>query len=482
MRSQFRSVAMLATGLFMAGCASLPRERGYIETRALIEAQRPLAADWSPLRADPDPDVSSRPISADDAVRLALAHNPRIRALYARLGIGRAELEDARRLANPTLGYARMKSGDGGAKITRRASLSLTDLLLLPTRTRMAEGELDRQQLAVASDVLALATEAEIAWYTAAGAQQIAAMRDLVAQAAQRSADLAERFFAAGNIHRLQLEQERAAATRARIDALMASAQALRARSALGGLLGLPSAATWSLEARLPAPRAVAYAADALIPLALESRLDLKALQQAVVTREDALGVTRRWRWLGSIEFEYEREREADGGRMRGPALALGLPLFDQGQGALERAKAELLQARAELDAKVHSIHDAARVGVEQLSLAAMIADRYRAELLPAHEAIVARTEERVNYMLVGVFELLAAKQQEYEAYQAYLEAVRDYWIARAELRGAVGGRLPDDDQPLIPTLGVEAILPVESEDQGHHHHHHSPKDKGDTP
>lgn len=459
-----RSVAVAAAALALSGCASLPTERGYTETRALIDAQRPLPTEWSPLDHVEPAAIPATPIGVDDAVRLAFFRNPRIRETYARLGIGRAELEEARRLANPTFGFARLtaQSGDG-SQITRSLSFGLTDLLLLPARKRLAEGELDHLQKAVAGEVLALATEVEVAWYEAVGAAQIAAMRDLVAQAAERSADLAQRFFDAGNINRLQLEQERAAATQARIEALAAGAEALRARSALGGLIGLPISADWRLQTQLPAPLAVAFSADTLIPLALEARLDLAAARQALALREDALGVTRRWRWFGTVEVGYEREREFDGGLTRGPSVALGLPLFNQGQGAVARAQAELLQAQAELDAKVFAVHDTARLGIERLTVAATIAERYRSELVPRREAIVARTQERVNFMLVSVFELLVAKQQEYDAYQAYLESVRDYWTARAELRGAVGGRLPDDDQPLPPTVGVEAILPAAS-------------------
>jgi cobalt-zinc-cadmium efflux system outer membrane protein len=63
---------------------------------------------------------------------------------------------------------------------------------------------------------------------------------------------------------------------------------------------------------------------------------------------------------------------------------------------------------------------------------------------MPLREEIVERTQEQVNFMLMGVFELLRAKRQEYDAYLGYLEAVRDYWLARAALGQAVGRTLPD--------------------------------------
>ena len=61
--------------------------------------------------------------------------------------------------------------------------------------------------------------------------------------------------------------------------------------------------------------------------------------------------------------------------------------------------------------------------------------------------------------MLVGVFELLQARRSQLDAYQSYVEAVRDYWLARTDLRRSVGGVLPgesptDVDVPMTEQLG----------------------------
>ena len=461
MPSLYRTAATFAAAISLVGCAELSRNRGYAETSELIANRLSLPSEWTPLQPVASPLLPTSPIGVEDAVRIAFFNNPRLRAEYARLGLGRAELEDAARLANPTFGYLRLSPGGGdGTQITRTLSLGLTDLLLLPARKRLAAAELERLQFAVAGAVLDIATETEVAWFEAVGAQQIAAVRDLVARAADQSAALAQRFFDSGNINRLQLEQERAAATEARIAAMAAGANALRARHALAVLLGLPTDAEWRTLTVLPAPHPTSFDAEDLVALALESRLDLAAAHRAVSLREDALGVSRRWRWLGSVEIGYEREREFDGSRASGPSASLELPIFNQGQGTIARAEAELLQARAELDALALTVQNDASLGIDAMDVARKIAESYRTELVPPREAIVARTQEEVNFMLVGVFELLLVKQQEYDAYQAYLEAVRDYWVERAKLRGAVGGRLPDDGSPMESTIGVEAILP----------------------
>ena len=480
--------ALAAAAVFaMAGCASLPPERASRATMDLVDARRDIApaptaasAAGDLVQGSADP-ASMQALSADDAIRIAFLHNPRIQLAYARLGIGLADLEDARRLSNPAFGFSRRTPRRGpGTLITRSLSVEFAELLLLPARTRYAAADLERLQHTVAAELLELASDVETAWFQSVAAAQVAAMRQTVARSAQTSADLAQRYFDAGNINRLQLERERAASTQARIDALGADVDALRARSALAGLLGLPSDASWATLAQLPAPTAVRFEADTLDALALAQRLDLAAAGKAQAIRADAVDVARRWRWLGAVEFGYESEQEMDGNTNRGPSLALSLPIFNQGQGAILRAQSALTGARAEFDALTHSVHNDARLGLDRLRVAYDIVERYRTALLPQREAIVARSQEHVNFMLMGVFELIAAKQDEFDAYQHYLEAVRDYWIARVALKRAVGGRLPDDsaDPDAQAPVGIEAILPSAPAVTDPHQHHHS----GDTP
>ena len=55
----------------------------------------------------------------------------------------------------------------------------------------------------------------------------------------------------------------------------------------------------------------------------------------------------------------------------------------------------------------------------------------------------MALSQQHYDAMLLGVYQLLMAKQSEVNAYREYIEAVRDYWMARADLERATGGRLP---------------------------------------
>jgi cobalt-zinc-cadmium efflux system outer membrane protein len=55
----------------------------------------------------------------------------------------------------------------------------------------------------------------------------------------------------------------------------------------------------------------------------------------------------------------------------------------------------------------------------------------------------VDETLRQYNAMNATVFALLSAKRDHIEGGRAYVEALRDYWTARAELEQLLAGRLP---------------------------------------
>lgn len=465
-RIQLRPVAAAAVlGLSVAGCAGLPAEQGWRETSALIDERDGRALTWptgTPGSTETDRTVDAllrRPLSADDAVQVAILRNPRMQIEYARLGLARADVLDASRISNPTISASVLDPRVAGTptRIDAGVTQSFSDLLLLPTRRRLAIGEYQRTQQLIATAILDLVTDVRAAWYGYVGAQQVAAMRAAVAKAAETSAELALRIHAAGNISVLQLKLEQSAATRARLGAARARIDATRARGALGQLLGLSgNDEPWTTSDRLPPPVRREDSADTLLTLAAGQRLDLAAARNEVALREQALEVSRKYRWLGRVDVGLAGERDTDRARLIGPSLAFQLPLFNQGQGAIARGRALVDDSRARLQSLELSIDTAVRLGTERIRAARTIADDYRSALVPEREAVVARTQETVNYMFAGTFELLLAKQQEYDACQGYLEAVRDYWLTRVDLMHTVGGRLPSDSTVGEPSEGLD--------------------------
>ena len=74
------------------------------------------------------------------------------------------------------------------------------------------------------------------------------------------------------------------------------------------------------------------------------------------------------------------------------------------------------------------------------MSAARARVEYYREVLLPRRARIVELTKLEHNAMVVGVFQLLQARQNEAEAQRDYIEAQREYWSARTDLDRALNG------------------------------------------
>ena len=72
-------------------------------------------------------------------------------------------------------------------------------------------------------------------------------------------------------------------------------------------------------------------------------------------------------------------------------------------------------------------------------------AEYYRTTILPLRRSILQETQKQYNAMLLGAFQLLAAKENQISAGGRYIEALREYWIARSELDELLGPTAADD-------------------------------------
>lgn len=461
-RMNWTGLACASLGVLLAGCAGVPPQRGTAEIDKLIAARGGAVPAW-PDRQPAQTGASEalrEPLTLGRAVELAFVRNPQIRATYAELGVAESDVLAASRPRNPRLGYVSLdEQGSGASQITRSVSLGFTDLLLLPARTRLADAELHRSRERIGAALLELESQVQTAWFEYVTAQQVAQMRETVAVAAETSAKFAQRLRDAGNLPAKALALELAAATEARVAASRSRADAVRARAALAGLLGVSLRESWDVPKTLPAPLAEKIAEEGVAERALQTRLDVSAARREVDVLSGALGLTRRWRWLGNVEVGYERESETDGSRLRGPSLSVEVPVFNQNRASVLRAQSRLEAARARLESLELGVRNEVAAGLDRLETTQAIAEAYRTALVPQREAIVARTQEEANYMLVGTFELIQARRAEFDAYQEYLEAVRDYWTARVDLRRAVGGALPGDETPHRDTIGTSPQL-----------------------
>lgn len=458
-----RAAGLVLMPVLLAGCVSLPQDRGAQAVRELAEARAPgsglrfTSASEQEIAARVD-GLLAQEIDAQSAVRLALLDSPRLRMLYAELGLSFADVYDATRLANPRLGFLALASdaAAGGTQVTWSLAQNFMELLFQSYRARLGRAAQVEGEQRIAQAVLDLETEVREAYYRHAAARLALQMRRTVAQAVDLSTRLATRFHEAGNISVLQLGREQAAASDAAIGELRAAASEAAARGQLLTLLGLETddpRPRFADDLRVPA--LVDLDTAAAIAMARANRLDLAALQTRAWSREEQLRHARRWRWLGGLTALGERERELDGEVLKGGGASVDLPLFNPGTGVLQRAQSRAELANAQVEAAGIALGNEIAAQLAALEAAHAVAEEYRLRLIPARERIVDASQREQNFMLIGAFELLAARREELDAYEDYISAIRDYWIERARLARLTGGALPAQETERLSLPGI---------------------------
>ncbi len=214
-------VLIAATAL--TGCATLDASHDTARIEALLAQHGAPSPGWARNGEDDAGVVGgwlAQQMTADVAVRIAMVRSPRLQQIYGELGLAHADILSAVQVANPRVGLSNLAVQNGsGSQFIVGIAAPLVDLITLPSRIRLARLEQDRARFRVAGAVLTVSLDVESAWYRYVGAEQVAGMRGAVADALQTSADLAQRFFDAGNITELQLNREMATASSARIAA-----------------------------------------------------------------------------------------------------------------------------------------------------------------------------------------------------------------------------------------------------------------------
>ena len=69
------------------------------------------------------------------------------------------------------------------------------------------------------------------------------------------------------------------------------------------------------------------------------------------------------------------------------------------------------------------------------------IAKHYRDEVVPIRKRIADENLLRYNGMLIGVFDLLSDARSQISSVNAYIESLRDFWLAESDLQMAMIGK-----------------------------------------
>lgn len=433
------------SALLLAGCASFSSDGGVDAVQTATRAHIPQDVTWNrddAARSEAQARVDAllaEPLSADDAVQIALLNSPALQAAFNTLGIAEADWVAARRLPNPGFSIGRLTRGDE-VEWERSLHLNLAQILTMPMRAGIEARLFEQTRRELVLDVLRLASDARKAWVVAVAANQNAHYQRQAMEATEAGAELARRMAEVGNWSRLRQAREQAFHADAALAVARAEQARLQARERLARLLGLADAARLRLPDRLPdLPESLPALPD-VEQQAMESRIDLQTTRLQSEALAKHLGLTRRTRFINVLELGVINNGSNEEPQQRGYEISFELPLFDFGRArvvaaesryrqALERAREVAVNARSE-------VREAYALQQGQYAAARHLRD----EVVPLKQRISEENLLRYNGMLIGVFELLADARSQIASVTAAIEAQRDFWLADADLKMALAG------------------------------------------
>ena len=457
-RRPIARAALAAAALaLLAGCAATAIDDNVAAARAEVNVHGGPAFAWPATDAARDQaraDVArtlSHPLSADDAQRIALSHDPALQALLFDRAAASADATQSARLPNPVFAFEGL-AGGGAVEITRALTVPLLDLVLLPARARQADAAQRRLRLQLAADVLRSASAARVAWVDAAAAEQSLRYAEQVRDAADAGAALAQKLEAAGNFSALQRAREEAFLIDATNDRAQARRAQRRTREALVRALGLDTteAASLQLPEHLPDLPASLPDAASTQQSAIDGRLDLRLARARLDELARAQGLTRVTGTIDALDIGAERRDQTGLPREHGLTLSVPLPVFDTGDAARAGANARYDAALSRTSALAVNAASQLREADADRRDALALAQEFRDRLVPLRATITSENLLRYNGMLASPFELLADAREQARTVQQAIAAQRDFWLADAAWQSATLG-IPSNDFPEAP-------------------------------
>jgi outer membrane protein TolC len=192
---------------------------------------------------------------------------------------------------------------------------------------------------------------------------------------------------------------------------------------------------------------------------AMAQRLDVQSARLGTEAVAANLGLTKATRFINVLEFGVIHNSFNDAPNQRGYEIAIEIPLFDWGTARVAQAEAIYGRAVNRLAETAVNARSEVRQAYLNYRLSYDIARHYRDEIVPIRKRISEENLLRYNGMLIGVFELLADARTQIASVNGYIDALRDFWLAKADLEMSVIGRPDLRASPATPsrTLGTPA-------------------------
>lgn len=441
---------MAVTGsALLAGCVSFTEDGGFGPVKDAVKARTGQEAVWARTQDETQTvrtrvsELLAKPLTAESTVQVALLNSPALQASYAELGIAEADLVQASRWSGPVFSFGRLRRGDE-TEYERSVFFNVLGLITIPLATKAEEKRFETAKARAAGEALRLALDARKAFFMAVAAEEGERYMRQVKLAAEASADLARRMAAAGNWPKLNQAREQVFYAEATAQLARVQQARVSARERLARLMGLwGDQLAFRLPERMPdLPKTTREGGD-LEAQALAQRLDVQGARRESEMLAASLGLTRVSRFVNLLELGFIHNTEAPNPAQKGWEVELRVPIFDLGGARIARGESAYLQSVNRMTDTAIRARSEVRESYAAYRTAHDLARHYRDEIVPLRKRISEEMLLRYNGMLSSVFELLADSRDAVMSVNAYIEALRDFWIAESDLQAALTSGSP---------------------------------------
>lgn len=490
-------VFWLICGSVIAGCAQVNPQPDYDRVNQTIRDATGQDGSYRPgddaMATEQVNLLLQHGLSLDDAVRLTLLNNPTLQAAYRDVGIARADVVQSGLFSNPTLAFS-VQFPEGGGRSNIQASLAqnIVDLWQIPVRKRAAERSLDKAILELARSASQLCVDTKVAYFMAVAADQGNTIAKENQDITKLLLDAALARQKAGVVSELDVNLNRQVVLASQLEVQQTRLDAASARRRLALLLGLTTPAeALSLTTPLSDVPHIALSENELLEIASKHRLDLMAARKEAEAATANIEVEIRKIFPDfSIGPAIERsERRAQPGRdiladtarasMRagaltapdiqtraqrdlerrqvidailGPSISLTLPIFDQNQAQIAKARYSYEQSLKEVDALERGIVQEIRQALDQAGTAAEIVGFYEGSLLPQSLSNLELSRASYEKGATSILVVLDAQRSLLTARRAAVTARQTAATSLAELERATAQPLNALMKTSIPT------------------------------
>jgi cobalt-zinc-cadmium efflux system outer membrane protein len=414
-------------------------------------SQPAVLADVQQRHVDPElerslADLLAKPLDAEAAVRIALLANRELRANLRELGVTRGQLMQAGLLPNPRAEVELLPERSSDLEL--RLEYDISRALLAPLRASALSAELAAARLRVAGAVVELAARVRLGFFRVQAAEQRVAIGQDTLRGLAAAREATRALFKAGSTPELDLATQESAYEKGEVAVEQLELELSSERERFARTLGVSILApSWQIrEFMQPAPVS-APAPDQLEQRTLRANLALQSARQSLIALARAAGATRTEGLVPDVAVDVHAlsgHTDADLSDARswrfGAGVNLGLPLFDRQQGNVRSLEARFdagLERYYGLSAELRS---QAREALQRVRSAHTRALRYQQVILPGQLRVTRESLLQYNAMQLGIFSLLAARRDQLDTQLAYVDTLREYWSAVAELDALLHG------------------------------------------